>query len=64
MVDGKCTTQSNEAFHNSLQSQDPRWGYRDVGFLKTLGESVGLAMEEPREMPANNFMLVFAKPPE
>jgi len=63
MVDGKCTTDSNTAFHQRLQSQNPDWGYRDVAELEAIGGTHGLALEKRQEMPANNFALIFRKAP-
>lgn len=62
MVNGRCTTPSNQSFHESLLSQDPRWGYRDIAQLRGLGEESGLLLDEVRDMPANNFALIFSKP--
>ena len=51
------TAESNEAFHQSLVSRDPRWGVRDVTDLRGLG----LELEHIVAMPANNHSLVFRK---
>ena len=60
-VDGKPTTESNAAFDASLRARNPEWGYRDVGDVAAAGAAAGLALEERRAMPANNFLLVLRK---
>lgn len=60
-VGGEFTTESNANFHASLQSRDPRWGYRDVSQLTEIGAECGLVFEQRIDMPANNFMLVFRR---
>jgi hypothetical protein len=68
LVDGRPTTESNDAFDKSLRSRDGRWGLRDVKVMVEEGRKRGLELvvEEEEgggviEMPANNFMLVFEK---
>jgi hypothetical protein len=59
---GKFTTKSNEQFDTSLKGRDPRWGYRDVeSDIMPEAERNGLTLLECHEMPANNFMLTFAR---
>eukprot|EP01062_Namystynia_karyoxenos_P056481 TRINITY_DN47443_c0_g1_i1.p1 TRINITY_DN47443_c0_g1~~TRINITY_DN47443_c0_g1_i1.p1 ORF type:complete len:233 (+),score=77.19 TRINITY_DN47443_c0_g1_i1:78-701(+) len=60
-VGGKCTTESNAAFDASLRQRDPSWGYRDVGDISAAAAAQGLRFVERRDMPANNFMLVYTK---
>lgn len=60
--EGRFTTESNERFDTSLRGRDPRWGYRDIeSEVVPEAERNGLALLECHEMPANNFLLVFAK---
>jgi Protein of unknown function (DUF938) len=59
--DGKHTAISNAVFDTSLRERDPEWGVRDIGDLEKLAASVGLALIEIAEMPANNLTLVFGK---
>jgi SAM-dependent methyltransferase len=61
--DGKHTALSNAVFDTSLRERDTEWGVRDIGELSTLADSVGLALVETVEMPANNLILVFARSP-
>ena len=62
--DGKHTAPSNEAFDASLRSNNPEWGVRDIGDVSQLAESNGLRLAGIVDMPANNFMLVFARRPQ
>ena len=61
-IDGEFTTESNAAFHESLQARNPNWGYRDVDAdVAAEAERHGLKLREKKSMPANNLMLVFEK---
>ncbi len=61
-VEGKCTTESNEQFHQILSSTGiEEWGLKDVVDLKAAAEKHGLELKEQIDMPANNFSLVFGK---
>jgi SAM-dependent methyltransferase len=59
--DGKHTALSNAVFDTSLRGQDAEWGVRDLGELRALADSVGLALVETVDMPANNMVLAFAR---
>jgi SAM-dependent methyltransferase len=59
--DGKHTALSNAVFDTSLRDNDAEWGVRDIDDVKRLAGSVGLALIEAVEMPANNLVLVFEK---
>jgi SAM-dependent methyltransferase len=60
--DGKHTAPSNAAFDISLRDRDPEWGVRDIADLEKLAAGAGLALIDIAEMPANNLILVFARP--
>jgi hypothetical protein len=60
-VDGRCTTESNAAFDQSLRERDPEWGIRDVDELAKQAAQRGLRLAVRKEMPANNFMLRYLK---
>ena len=62
MRSGRHTAPSNAAFDASLRSQDAEWGVRDIDDLSKAAERVGLNLLEAVEMPANNMVLVFARP--
>jgi SAM-dependent methyltransferase len=59
---GKHTAPSNAAFDTSLRDRDPEWGVRDIADLEKLAAGAGLVLIEIAEMPANNLVLVFARP--
>jgi SAM-dependent methyltransferase len=61
--DGEHTARSNKAFDASLRHNNPEWGVRDIIDVEQLCESAGLRLAEIADMPANNFMLVFAREP-
>jgi SAM-dependent methyltransferase len=60
--DGKHTAPSNAAFDISLRDRDPEWGVRDIVDLEKLAAGAGLVLIDIAEMPANNLILVFARP--
>jgi SAM-dependent methyltransferase len=62
--DGKHTALSNAVFDTSLRERDVEWGVRDIEELSALAASVGLALVETAEMPANNLVLMFARSPK
>lgn len=61
MIDGAPTTESTAAFDRSLRATNPAWGYRDVADVAAEAAAAGLALLERREMPANNFFLIFQR---
>ncbi len=55
------TAESNAVFDQSLQSQNPDWGVRDIDdVIKAAGEQ-GLKFYQSIEMPANNLSVIFVK---
>ncbi|NOQ76517.1 MAG: DUF938 domain-containing protein [Methylococcaceae bacterium] len=61
-VDGKCTTESNKTFHQTLSSAGvSEWGLKDVADLKIAAENNGMELKEQINMPVNNFSLIFGK---
>lgn len=59
--DGKFTSASNEAFHQSLQSQATHMGIRNIEAINTLASSLHFERIDDIAMPANNRLLVFKK---
>jgi hypothetical protein len=62
MRDGVHGAPSNAAFDASLRAENPDWGVRDLRDLETLAQTHGLILAEAVPMPANNLVLVFARP--
>ncbi len=58
---GEFTSESNQAFDQSLKSNAPHMGIRDIEDLSALATEVGLVLREDYAMPANNEMLVFTR---
>jgi hypothetical protein len=61
MRDGAHTAPSNAEFDASLRARNPEWGVRDTRDLAALAEASGLKIADIVAMPANNFVLVFAR---
>ncbi len=61
LVEGVETAPSNLAFDADLRARDPRWGLRNVEDFAEEAEKRGLFLEDQREMPANNRMLLFIR---
>nr|WP_118858419.1 DUF938 domain-containing protein [Sphingomonas mesophila] len=53
---------SNVAFDLDLKARDPRWGLRTVEAFAAEAATRGFSLAERRTMPANNLMLLFARP--
>lgn len=58
---GKHTAPSNESFDQSLRSQNPEWGVRNLEDVVKVAEEKGLIFQEMVEMPANNLSVIFQK---
>ena len=59
--DGAYTAPSNAEFDASLRARNAEWGVRDTRDLAALAEASGLVLADIVPMPANNFVLVFAR---
>ncbi len=57
--DGKHTAPSNEAFDESLRSQNPLWGVRDLDKVIEVAKSQQFALVKTVAMPANNLSVIF-----
>eukprot|EP00933_Yihiella_yeosuensis_P063527 TRINITY_DN6669_c3_g1_i1.p1 TRINITY_DN6669_c3_g1~~TRINITY_DN6669_c3_g1_i1.p1 ORF type:complete len:263 (-),score=35.84 TRINITY_DN6669_c3_g1_i1:88-777(-) len=60
-VDGKHVSESNEEFDTKLRNRDSSWGVRDVSEVVTELGKYEFELVEKEVMPANNFLLVFAR---
>jgi len=61
MRDGAHTAPSNASFDASLRAQNAAWGVRDTRDLAALASAHKLVITDVIPMPANNFVLVFAR---
>lgn len=56
---GKHTSPSNVAFDESLRSQNPDWGVRDLDEVIEVAKSQQLTLVKTVAMPANNLSVIF-----
>ncbi len=56
---GKHTAPSNAAFDESLRSQNPDWGVRELEEVIAAASTHNLRFKETYQMPANNLSVVF-----
>jgi Protein of unknown function (DUF938) len=56
---GVHTAPSNAAFDESLKSQNPEWGVRDLAEITAVAQSHNLELQKVYPMPANNLSVVF-----
>lgn len=59
--DGRHTAPSNAAFDESLRSQDPSWGVRDLEAVAAVAHDRGFRAGAVTGMPANNLSVVFRR---
>jgi SAM-dependent methyltransferase len=57
--DGRHTAPSNEAFDQSLRTENPEWGVRDTADLRKEAQAAGLTLTDIADMPSNNLVLAF-----
>ncbi|XP_043287791.1 methyltransferase-like 26 [Venturia canescens] len=60
-IDGKLSPESNVRFDESLKSQSPEWGIRDLRELEALANSNHINLVEVVDMPANNKTVIWQK---
>lgn len=53
--------ESNVKFHDSLKSQNPSWGLRDIKDLKQLAKKNDINLVEIVDMPASNKTIIWKK---
>ena len=56
---GKFTSESNERFDQSLRTQNPEMGIRELADLDCLAMDSGLERSKRYAMPANNMMVIW-----
>jgi cyclopropane fatty-acyl-phospholipid synthase-like methyltransferase len=57
--EGRFTSESNARFNDWLQARGVHMAIRDFEAVDDLARSIGLSLQEDREMPANNRLLVW-----
>ncbi|MCE4556486.1 DUF938 domain-containing protein [Roseateles cellulosilyticus] len=62
LVDGEPVAASNLAFDADLRTRHPAWGLRRLAAVVEQAEAAGLKLRERVAMPANNQLLVWARP--
>jgi hypothetical protein len=58
---GQHTAPSNAAFDESLRSQNPAWGVRNLEDVVEAAKAENLTLQKIYQMPANNLSVVFQK---
>ncbi|WP_099826367.1 DUF938 domain-containing protein [Oceaniglobus indicus] len=58
---GVDTGPGNIAFDAALRADDPRWGLRDTGAVRALGQAAGLSFTALIAVPANNRILILRR---
>jgi SAM-dependent methyltransferase len=59
---GRHTGEGNVAFDAILRDADPEWGVRDLDEVAELAARAGLGPAQVTRLPANNLLVVFARP--
>ncbi len=62
LEEGVPTAQGNLSFDRSLRARNPAWGLRRLEDVSREAQRAGLHLHERHAMPANNLLLVFARP--
>lgn len=62
LEDGVPTSEGNLAFDQSLRAQDPAWGIRRREDVEREARHAGLQLAARHALPANNLLLVWARP--
>jgi hypothetical protein len=58
---GEHTAPSNVAFDDSLRSQNPEWGVRNLEDVVAAAKEQNLHLQKIYQMPANNLSVVFQR---
>ncbi|MBD2346222.1 class I SAM-dependent methyltransferase [Anabaena subtropica] len=59
--EGEHTAPSNAAFDESLRSQNPEWGVRNLEDVVAAAKQQNLNLQRTYQMPANNLSVVFQR---
>ncbi len=59
LVPNEVTAASNLAFDADLRQRNPAWGLRSLSDVTQEARKVGLHLQQKRQLPANNLLLVF-----
>jgi len=60
---GRHTAPSNADFDARLRADNPDWGVRDLDQVAAQAADAGFGAAVVTEMPANNLLVAFARPP-
>lgn len=60
-LNDRHTAPSNEAFDQSLRSQNPDWGVRNLDTVAELAQKNQFRLSETVTMPANNLSVIFIR---
>jgi hypothetical protein len=60
-IKNRHTAESNAAFDQSLQSQNPEWGVRNLEDVVKVAAAEGLQFHQTVNMPANNVSVIIIK---
>ncbi|MGB3494004.1 MAG: DUF938 domain-containing protein [Elainellaceae cyanobacterium] len=60
---GEHTAPSNAAFDQSLRSQNPEWGVRDLSDVVAAAQERHFSLMKTITMPANNLSVIFQRQP-
>ncbi|GAB2914220.1 DUF938 domain-containing protein [Rheinheimera gaetbuli] len=58
---GRFSSESNQAFDQSLKHRDPAMGIRDIEAVIALADNAGFTLQHDHAMPANNRLLQFMR---
>jgi hypothetical protein len=62
LEDSVVTSEGNLSFDKSLRNRNPDWGIRRREDVEQVAARFGLSLAERHAMPANNLLLVWARP--
>lgn len=60
-MNGILTPESNIRFNESLKSQNPEWGVRDLKDLREIAQKSSIELVKTFDLPANNKFIIWQK---